>query len=236
MRDYRLFLGEFWRTYHTTGAVLPSSAGLARALTQYVGEPATSSAASNGSAQGGSAQGRHPPRRILEVGPGTGSVTRFIIRELPAEDRLDLAELNDRFVARLRERFEKDEPFRQVAGRAEILHQPVEEIADRGPYDLIISGLPLNNFSADSVERILSVLMQLLKPGGTLSFFEYIAIRRIRAVVGGRDQRARLRGIGRLMHDLLERHEIRRDSVWLNVPPAWVHHVQRPADTSTSAG
>jgi phospholipid N-methyltransferase len=230
LRDYRLFLGEFWRTYHTTGAVLPSSAGLARALTRYVGEPTTFSAASNGSAQE-----LHPPRRILEVGPGTGSVTRFIIRELPPEDRLDLAELNDRFVARLRERFDKDEPFRQVATRAEILHQPVEEIADRGPYDLIISGLPLNNFSADSVERILGVLMELLKPGGTLSFFEYIAIRRFRAVVSGRDQRTRLRDIGCLMDDLLTRHEIRRDSVWLNVPPAWVHHVQRPAESSTSA-
>ena len=28
------------------------------------------------------------------------------------------------------------------------------------------------------------------------------------------------------MRAVLDRHEVRRDAVWLNVPPAWVHHVQ----------
>ena len=29
------------------------------------------------------------------------------------------------------------------------------------------------------------------------------------------------------MRAVLDPHEIRRDAVWLNVPPAWVHHVRR---------
>ena len=56
------------------------------------------------------------------------------------------------------------------------------------PYEVIVSGLPLNNFSVESVEGILSQLMKLLKPGGTLSFFEYIAIRRFKAVVSRCDE------------------------------------------------
>ena len=67
----------------------------------------------------------------------------------------------------------------------------------------------------------------LLEPGGTLSFFEYIAVRRVKQLVSGRRERDRLRGIGQAMGELLAGGEIRRDGVWLNVPPAWVHHVRR---------
>jgi len=76
------------------------------------------------------------------------------------------------------------------------------------------------------VEEILGTLIALLKPGGTLSFFEYMAIRRLRAIVSGPAQRARLRGIGKALGALLREHEIRREWIWPNVPPAWVHHVR----------
>ena len=41
--------------------------------------------------------------------------------------------------------------------------------------------------------------------------------------------RERLRGIERVLADLLGKFEIRRDLVLANVPPAWVHHVQLKA-------
>jgi phospholipid N-methyltransferase len=91
---------------------------------------------------------------------------------------------------------------------------------------VIVSGLPLNNFAATDVERILAALRDLLAPGGTLSFFEYIAVRPLRTLVSGRAERDRLRGIGKALGNLLGDREIRRDAVWLNVPPAWVHHVR----------
>jgi len=94
-------------------------------------------------------------------------------------------------------------------------------------YNLIVSGLPLNNFSAEAVERILAALMTLLKPGGTLSCFEYIAVRTARALISGRAERERLRGIGRAIQAVLDGREIRRDAIWCNVPPAWVHHVRK---------
>lgn len=212
--EYGLFLREFWRNFHTTGAILPSGRFLAAALARFVAD-----GAADGTATGG--------RRILEVGPGTGAVTRRIIAHLGADDRLDLVELNDSFVEQLRHRFQSDEAFRPVAQRSRVLHCPVEELDQDDPYDLIISGLPLNNFSVDVVQRILSTMLRLLAPGGTLSFFEYIAVRRFRALVSGRAERARLRGIGRALQAVLEAHEIRRDRIWPNVPPAWVHHVRR---------
>jgi phospholipid N-methyltransferase len=102
----------------------------------------------------------------------------------------------------------------------------VQDLPADNKYDLIVSGLPLNNFSAELVESILGKLTQLLKSGGTLSFFEYIAIRRARSLISGKSERLRLRGIGRAMDAVLSKHEIRRDAILLNVPPAWVHHVR----------
>jgi len=69
--------------------------------------------------------------------------------------------------------------------------------------------------------------MNLLKPDGTLSFFEYIAVRRARTLISGRAERTRLRGIGKAMQAVFDPHEFARDAVWLNAPPAWVHHVRK---------
>ena len=167
------------------------------------------------------------PRRILEVGPGTGAVTRRIVRGMGSDDQLDLVELNGTFVRQLERRFRTEPAFRAVADRARIHHCPIEELPGGESYDAIVSGLPLNNFSVADVERILAVLTDRLAPQGMLSFFEYIAVRPARALLGGRAERVRLRAIGRAMNAVFDRHEIRRDAVWLNVPPAWVHHLRK---------
>lgn len=206
--QYGSFFRQFLVNYRTTGAILPSGRSLASALARFVGD-------------------EHPgARRILEVGPGTGSVTRLIIDAMGPEDRLDLVELNESFVRCVQQRFQTEEGFRAVAGRTRVLHRPVQELSRDGAYDLIISGLPLNNFSVSEVEEILAAFAGLLKPAGMLSFFEYMAIRRLRALISGPAERARLRGIGETLGALLREHEIRRDWIWLNVPPAWVHHVR----------
>jgi phospholipid N-methyltransferase len=207
--DQRVFWRQFRDHFHTTGSVLPSSRFLGRALARFVG-------AGPG------------PCRVLEVGPGTGAVTAHIVRRLQAQDHLDLVELNGEFVRRLEQRFQTEVDFRRAAPRCRVLHRRVEELTCGEPYDLIISGLPLNNFSVADVERIFEVFSRLARPGATLSFFEYIGIRRARALVSRSDERARLRGIGRAIAGILGPHEIRRQWVWRNVPPAWVHHVRMP--------
>jgi phospholipid N-methyltransferase len=165
-------------------------------------------------------------QRILEVGPGTGAVTRRIAARMGAADRLDLVELNDAFVASLRTALAQESALQRIADRTQLFHSAVEQLPGEGCYDVIISGLPLNNFAPSEVEQILAKLAALLKPGGTLSFFEYIALRHARTLVSGRAERARLRGIGRALAAVLDGHEVRRDWVWPNVPPAWVHHVR----------
>jgi phosphatidylethanolamine/phosphatidyl-N-methylethanolamine N-methyltransferase len=207
--ECRLFFKEFLRNFHSTGAVLPSGRFLAAALARFVGPSSAG------------------PRKILEVGPGTGAVTGHIIAAMSPQDRLDLVELNEAFVHRLQHRFQTEPHFRVVADRVRVLHHAVEQLDGDQHYDVIVSGLPLNNFSAASVEGILATLTGRLTHGGVLSFFEYIAVRPARAILSGRADRERLRAVGRAMRNVLERHEIRRDAVLWNVPPAWVHHVRK---------
>jgi phosphatidylethanolamine/phosphatidyl-N-methylethanolamine N-methyltransferase len=141
-------------------------------------------------------------------------------------DRYDLVELNEQFVRRLNDRFASEPHFRRVADRSRVLHMRLEELPHTRDYDVIVSGLPLNNFAVADVERVLESYAGLLKPGGTLSFFQYVAIRKARALVSNRLERMRLRGIARALENMLGAHEIRRDCVWPNLPPAWVHHVR----------
>ena len=206
LNEYRLFWREFRQNFHTTGAVLPSGKRLSRALARF-------------------AAGGERPKRLLEVGAGTGAVTRFISRAMGPEDRLDLVELNASFAESLRTMLREDPHYAPTADRIQVRQTAIEDFPVDEPYDVIVSGLPLNNFSVESVQGILDQLMKLLKPNGTLSFFEYIAIRRVKAVVSRRDERHRLRGIGEVTDRLFAKHEIRRDPIFLNVPPAWVHHL-----------
>ncbi|MEX2141988.1 MAG: methyltransferase domain-containing protein [Pirellulales bacterium] len=206
---YRVFLEQFWQRYHTTGAVLPSGRRLSKGLCRYVAE-------SNGR-----------PRRILEVGPGTGPATAELVRLLGENDHLRIVELNDAFVNFLRHRFEHEPDFQRVSDRCEIVHDRLENLPQDTQYDLIISGLPLNNFPVELVESLLSCFERLLKPGGVVSFFEYIAIRRAKAAVSGRHDRSRLQAIAQLIDRFLAGREIRREAILLNVPPAWVHHVRK---------
>jgi phospholipid N-methyltransferase len=207
LSEYKLFLQEFVRRYHTTGAVLPSGRALASALCGQVGQ--------------GDA-----PQRILEVGPGTGAVTSTLVTRLRPQDSLCLIEINESFVACLRDALRTKPAYRAVADRVDLVHGRLEELPGDGTYDVIVSGLPLNNFAVEDVRAILTRMSQLVRPGGVLSFFEYIAIRSIKSSVSGSTDRQRLRAITALLDETLNGREFKRDWIWPNVPPAWVHHVR----------
>lgn len=205
--DHVEFFRQYLRRFETTGAIAPSSRFLARALTRPLRE-------------------RSDPIRVLEVGPGTGAVTRAIVRCIKPGDRFDLVEINERFAARLKERFATDPHYRQAADRAEVHVCPLQEYSPAGPYDVIISGLPFNNFPAVLVDELLELCLGMLNPGGTLSFFEYMYVRPVRRIVSPRHEKTRLAEIERILQERFARHRFHTDWVFVNVPPAWVQHLR----------
>lgn len=205
--DYRAFLTQFLRNYETTGAVIPSSRALAQALCRHVGS-------------GPSAQ------RILEAGPGTGAVTRCIVERMRADDHLWMVELNPTFAAHLRSAFQQTPELQAVADRCHLVEGSVQALGQQGEFDLVVSGLPLNNFSSQDVRAILDAYAKLLKPNGILSFFQYIFIRPAKMLISTGQERSRLKGVGEAIESVLGAREFAREWVWPNVPPAWVHHVR----------
>ena len=186
---------------------MPSGRALGTALCRYVGH-------------GGA------PQKILEAGPGTGAVTGCIIERLRHDDQLWMVELNPTFAAHLRTSFKEKPAYREAASRCHLIEGSVQQLGHEGEFDLVISGLPLNNFSSEDVQNILQAYAKLLKPGGVLSFFQYILIRPAKMFVSTGPERDRLKGVGDAIEGMLGEREFAREWVWVNVPPAWVHHIR----------
>ncbi len=214
MRDYVEFFKQFRQRFHTTGAIAPSSRFLARAMT-------------------GPLRKRKSAARVLEIGPGTGAVTRHIVHSLTLEDHFDLVEINEAFAGMLRSRFENDADYCRVAEISDIHTKPLQEFSVDEPYDFIISGLPLNNFSPELVQEIFESYFRLLAPGGVLSYFEYMFVRGVRKRMSGKSERQRFRSLESIILPYLKEQRMRTSWVFPNFPPAWVQHLRDSSPIAT---
>ncbi len=193
-----------------TGAIAPSGAALARAMT-----------ASLRAARG--------PRRVLEVGPGTGAVTGHILRELRGGDSFDLVELNAEFCRILEGRYLA--PFRGRLPQVPVclFEGAVEDVELESGYDFVLCALPFNNFSPTLMRSILRRLIKLTRPGGELCFFEYALLRSIKSPLASRAARERIRRIDATVRALRRRLVSDRELVLRNVPPAYAVRLRTPA-------
>jgi phosphatidylethanolamine/phosphatidyl-N-methylethanolamine N-methyltransferase len=205
--ESRAFYRQFRSQYFTTGSILPSSRALGRALVRFVRE--------------GKA-----PRRILEVGPGTGAVTRVLVDAIEPGDVLEIVEINGAFVEVIQKRFESEPAFARVKGQTRILHRPLQDVEGEAAYDFMISGLPLNNFPLTLVEDIFASYRRLLKPGGVLSYFEYAGIRGIKRKISSAAESTRLGELDRFLGEQIRDHQIAADTVLRNIPPAVARHLR----------
>ncbi|GAA1193343.1 phospholipid N-methyltransferase [Kitasatospora gansuensis] len=208
------FLLEAARDLRTTGAVAPSGRALARALAEPVRAQAPR------------------PLAVLEAGAGTGAVTRALIPQLTRGSRLDIVEANPRFTDRLRHLVASHPALVTRPARVDVHQTLVEDLDTDVRYDVIVSGLPLTNFAPEQVERIMARYLELLHPGGTLTYFAYLGTRRARALTASRTEARRHAAVDEVMAGYRRTLATGRWSVWANLPPAHVWQLRKPSVTA----
>ncbi len=195
LNDTLAFLRAWLRDPRSIGAVTPSGAALARLMTAHVSQ------------MGGP---------VIELGPGTGALTRALLARGVPPHRLALIEADPHFADALARRYPKATILRMDAaqlGNTESLFGEERACA-------VVSGLPLLSMPALQVAAIVQgVFERQLRSDGMFYQFTY----------GPRCP---------LPAALLKRLNLqaqRVGSALLNLPPAAVYRITRCADIQVAA-
>lgn len=216
------FVHEAIRNIKTTGSVAPSSPMLAGEMTRSLRE-------------------HRGAKRVLEVGAGTGAFTAAILGQLGDGDHFDIVELNPAFCEALERGALAS--FRAAKRRIAVGLHPVaiEEAALEGDYDFVICGLPFNNFPVELTQRIFGRMLDLMRDGAELTYFEYAALGLFKQPFVGSGGRAAMRSHAAFKKSTARQHKVTRHLVLGNLPPAHaVRLVKRkgsltPCSASTTA-
>lgn len=203
------FLKRYLSDPHGVGAVAPSSAGLAAALCEPFREC-------------------RQPARVLEVGAGTGAVTRHLGKLLGDQDELDICEVETEFADILERDVLTRSDFAPAmsTGRVRLLRIAVQDLPGQDRYDFIISGLPLSSFELAEVQDIFNVIRKSLKPGGTFSYFEYVGLRRTARWLSLGERRQRIQSVSSYLTNHIRSHQFGRRMVLANFPPARARYLK----------
>lgn len=158
--DELRFLKGIVRTPRITGAVSPSGAALARLMASHV-DP----------------EGTDP---VLELGPGTGPVTKALIEHGVAPERIVALEFSPEFCALLGQRFPG---IRVVQGDAYRLGDSLPADLDR-PFSAVVSGLPLLMRPPAERQALIEAALDRMRPGGPFIQFSYSLMAPVPAVPG----------------------------------------------------
>ncbi|WP_165228477.1 ornithine lipid N-methyltransferase [Aquisphaera insulae] len=146
MSDFSLFLGKFLRHGTAIASLAPSSRWLARLTVGNIDWAAA--------------------RVVVELGAGTGPITRVLAERAPESCRLVVLERDPDFARLLRERF-ADRPG------LEVVEGDVRDLAaildDRGlaRVDSIVSGLPVPSFPTELTKSLFRVVGKVLTGEGS---------------------------------------------------------------------
>jgi phospholipid N-methyltransferase len=146
MSDFTLFLGKFLKQGTAIASLAPSSPWLSRLTVRNIDWTRA--------------------KVVVELGAGTGPITRVLAEQAPPGCRVLVLERDPDFCRLLRERFIGRNDFDIVEGDVRDL---ATMLADRGigQADHIVSGLPVPSFPKDLQQSLFRVVGQVLKPDGT---------------------------------------------------------------------
>ena len=184
-----LFLSRLASAPRQIGAVAPSSRRLGRAMAAEL--PADH-------------------RICVELGGGTGSLTRALLSAGLAPENLIVIERDPRLAAHLRKRFRG---VRVIRGEAQKLTELLRA-EGIGPVDAVVSGLPLRSLPRRVANAIAAESFAALREGGVFIQFTYWL----------------LPPVSRAAAAELSIKGVARGHVWRNLPPATVWRYSRTGE------
>lgn len=149
------FLRESLRNLRAMGSVAPSSRFLCRRIVAKI----------------------DPERAhvVVELGPGDGVITRYILERIPSDCRLFVFEINDSFVEKISQRFD-DPRLVVIHDSAERMGQHFERLGIK-EVDYFVSGIPFVMLTESLSETIIRECLRWLRPAGRFIQFHYSSIR-----------------------------------------------------------
>src|SRR5262245_11588813 len=146
MSDFWLFFGKFLRHGTKIASLAPSSRWLSRATVRNIDWAAA--------------------RVVVELGAGTGPITKVLAELAPEHCRVLVIERDPDFARLLRERFQAHANFEIIeADCRELGTLLAERGIDRADY--VISGLPVPSFPAELQTELFRAVSKVLAPGGS---------------------------------------------------------------------
>jgi phospholipid N-methyltransferase len=194
--SYALFAAEALGDYSTTANIVPSSRHLARAML----EPLQLEQASV----------------VVELGPGTGAITRALLELMPSHSKLIAFELNPRFCRYLR-RTLTNPRLAVLNASAEKVGWHLRQLGCRR-VDAVVSSLGLSLMSDQQRKAILRELLPYFDENSIFTQYQYLG-----SGLGDVVSRSWERGRSSVPR-LLRQHfgSVHTKTVWLNLPPAVV--------------
>ncbi len=194
--SYALFAAEALGDYFTTANIVPSSRHLARAML----EPLQLGRASV----------------VVELGPGTGAITRALLGLMPSHSSLIAFELNPRFCRYLR-RTLTDPRLVVLNASAEKVGWHLSQLGCR-QVNAVVSSLGLSLMSDKQRKTILGELLPYLDEDSTFTQYHYLGAG-FGDVVSRGWERDRC-SVPRLLRQYFR--SVYTKTVWRNLPPAVV--------------
>ena len=191
------FSRQAFSDFEKTAAIVPSSRHLARAMIAPL--PLANA------------------KVVVEFGPGTGVMTRELLRLAPADAAVLAFEINSRFAAWLREEF-PDKRLDVIECGAEYAAHELRRLGI-DCVDAALSSLGFSLMQDEQVHETLRGLLPFLTPQSVFTQFQYLSQMRFQRGGIGRYR------VSRLLADYFT--TVHRTVVWRNVPPAFAFACRR---------
>lgn len=201
-----VFLSQFFKEFEATGSFCSTSQWAAKAMTEPLVGP-------------------RRKMRILEAGPGTGSVTDQVLKRMRSDDELVLCEINPRLMAILKKNLIKHPLYQMHKSRISFFEGPVQELPGSEPFDAIVCAIPFLNLPVPVVKDIFARFRELSHEKTVMTYYEYIMLRKLGKAVSS-ERRARVKQLEPFLNDVWNQTATSRKKIWLNLLPITVYKLE----------